>query len=134
MSRKLVHKDLSFLITGICFRVHNALGRYCRERQYADLLEKEFIDHRLKFRREVDLSSFTDRAPKGNRVDFLIDEKVVLELKAKPFISKEDYYQTQRYLQGSGLELALIVNFRNKFLKPKRILNIRLYSDHSDDH
>lgn len=134
MRRKLVHKDLSFLITGICFRVHNVLGRYCRERQYADLLEKEFIGNRLKFRREVDLSSFTDRAPKGNRVDFLIDEKVVIELKAKPFISKEDYYQTQRYLQGSGLELALIVNFRNKFLKPKRILNVRLYSDHSDDH
>ena len=67
----------------------------------------------------------------GNIVDFLIENKIILELKAKRLITKEDYFQMQRYLQASGLEIGLIVNFRDSHIKPKRVLNTKLYSVHS---
>jgi len=60
----------------------------------------------------------------GNRVDFLIDDKIILEVKAKRFLLKEDYYQLQRYLQSCDKKLGLLVNFRNRYLKPKRIVRI----------
>ncbi len=50
----------------------------------------------------------------------LIEKK----LKAKRLITKEDYYQTQRYLQESRIDLALLINFRNKYIKPIRIVRI----------
>jgi GxxExxY protein len=60
----------------------------------------------------------------GNIVDGIVEEKVLLEFKAKRILTKEDYYQTQRYLQETRLKLAILVNFRDKYIKPKRIVRI----------
>jgi len=60
----------------------------------------------------------------GNIVDFLVDNKIILELKVRPFILKEDFYQTQRYLQASNIKLGLLINFRNRYLKPIRVIRI----------
>jgi len=60
----------------------------------------------------------------GNRIDFLVDEKIILEIKAKKFVLKEDYYQIQRYLQAFNKKLGLLINFRNRYLKPIRIIRI----------
>jgi GxxExxY protein len=131
--RKLIHQELSYKVNGLCFRVQNKLGRFCRERQYADLLEKELQNESVSYQREFEISNMNNNSPKGNKADFIIDNKIILELKAKRFTTKDDYYQIQRYLRGSGLEIGLIINFRNSYLKPKRILNTHLYnSDHSD--
>ena len=65
---------------------------------------------------------------KGNIVDFLIDNKILVDFKAKIFLNKEDYYQMQRYLESSNLKLGLLVNFRNNYLKPKRIINFKNHS------
>jgi len=54
----------------------------------------------------------------------LIDDKIIIELKTKSITSKEDYYQIQRYLQASEMKLGLLVNFRNRYLKPLRIVKI----------
>ena len=59
----------------------------------------------------------------GNKVDFCVEDMVLVDLKAKPFIKKNDYYQMRRYLHAAGLKLGLIINFRNSILKPRRILN-----------
>ena len=64
----------------------------------------------------------------------------LIDFKCKPFITREDYYQMRRYLETIRRELGLIVNFRNKYLKPKRVLNTKIYhskhpnnySEHSD--
>ena len=49
---------------------------------------------------------------------------MVLELKAKKVITKDDYYQIQRYLQMLNIKLGLLVNFRNRYLKPIRVVRI----------
>ena len=115
---KLIYPELSYIITGVCFAVHNELERYCREKQYSDLLETKFNEIRLPYEREFSINKT------GNIVDFLIKDKIVIEVKAKQLILKEDFYQAQRYLQSSGKKLALLVNFRNRYLKPIRIVRI----------
>jgi hypothetical protein len=45
-------------------------------------------------------------------------------MKTKRFLTKEDYFQTQRYLQESQLLLGILVNFRNKYIKPSRVLKV----------
>lgn len=114
----LIYKELSYKINGILFVVQNELTRYCREKQYGDLLEKKFEENGVEYRREVRVGNT------GNIVDFIVENKLVLELKAKPFLTKDDYYQIQRYLQVLGIKLGILVNFRSKYIKPIRIIRI----------
>lgn len=120
----IIYKELSYKINGLLFEVHNKLGRFCREKQYGDAFEKLLITEDIKFEREKPIPLEMIDNQGTNKVDFIVDNKIVLEFKAKPFILKEDYYQTQRYLQAGGHRLGFIVNFRNKYLKPIRIIRI----------
>ena len=120
---QIINPELSFRITGLCFKVHNDLGRFCSERQYADGLERKLIEVGLVYRREYELSNLPDVERKGNRVDFIIANTIILDVKAKKFVTKEDYYQMLRYLQAANKELGLIVNFRSTYLKPQRVIN-----------
>jgi GxxExxY protein len=112
----LLYEDLTYEIRGILFEVHRELGRFAKEKQYADLLEKKFIERKIKYKRELIV------ADSGNIIDFLIEDKVLLEIKAKPFLLKIDYYQLQRYLQSMQIKLGLLVNFRPVYLNPQRVL------------
>lgn len=121
---KLVYSKLSYALNGILFAVHNELGRFQNEKQYADAIEGRLQQSNISYEREKVLpKSFAGEQDGRNKVDFLIEEKLVLEIKAKRMLEKPDYYQTKRYLVALGKKLALLVNFRDKFLKPKRVLN-----------
>jgi len=118
VENKIIYSSESYVITGIFFSVHNEIGRYGREKQYCDLLERKFREEDIPYRREAKIGD------SGNIADFIVDNKIVIEVKAKDIIDKEEYFQTQRYLQASGLKLALLVNFRNRYLKPIRVVKI----------
>lgn len=112
----LLFEDLTYDIRGILFEVHRELGRFAKEKQYADLLEKKLIERKIKYSRELRISD------SGNVIDFLIEDKIILEIKSKPFLLKVDYYQLQRYLQSAQIKLGLLVNFRPIYLNPQRVL------------
>jgi GxxExxY protein len=100
------------------------LGRYRNEKQYCDKFESILKEEWINYQREYNLPpSFNGENKNRNRLDFLIDDKIIIDFKTKDFITKEDYYQMQRYLNSAKLKLGIIVNFRSKYLKPKRILN-----------
>lgn len=115
----LIYPKLSYKIVGICFDVHNELGRYSREKQYGNLIEKQLRKSGIKYERELGVGD------SNNIVDFIIEDKIVLELKTKSMIIKKDYFQIQRYLHATGIKLGILVNFRNKYLRPKRIIKIK---------
>lgn len=117
-NNKLIHPELSYLITGICFEVHNQTGRYAREKQYCNALENKFRALAIPYKRELIVGQT------GNRLDFLIDDKIIIEVKAKRIITREDYYQIERYLQILNKPLGLIINFQNRYLKPYRVIRI----------
>ena len=121
MGQKLIYPELSYRINGILFEVHNELGRYCKEKQYRDCLEQKLKNNGLRFEREKKLP--INKEVGGNQVDFCVENKILLDCKAKNFLTKEDFYQMLRYLKAAKMKLGFIVNFRNKYLKPKRILN-----------
>ena len=110
--------ELSYTINGVCFSVHNEVGPYAKEKQYADVVESKLRETGICFVREFRIGNT------GNVVDFLIDDKIILELKAKRLLTKDDYYQVQRYLQETNIKLGLLVNFRNKYIRPARIIRI----------
>jgi len=114
----LIYPRLSYVIVGICFEIHNSLGRYAREKQYCDKIEEKMKELNICYKREFTVPNT------GNRIDFLIDNKIILEAKTKRVITREDYFQLQRYLQCLDIRLGLLVNFRNQYIKPKRIVKI----------
>ncbi len=121
---KVLHPELSYKIVGILFDVHNNLGRFRNEQQYSDAIELELKKLNIPYKREYRLhKSFEGEQDNRNVVDFIIDNKIVIEVKAKRALLKEDYFQIKRYLTSSNYELGLLVNFRAKYLAPKRILN-----------
>lgn len=125
---KLIHENLTYKINGLCFKVHREMGRFRSERQYCDKLEILFKEEKINFKREYELVKLSDVNSLGNRVDFLIDNLIILDVKAKKFITKDDYFQMLRYLETADLQLGIIINFRNTYLKPKRIINSKFKS------
>ena len=81
-------------------------------------------ENNINFEREkrISLGSSNGEITK-NWVDFIIDNKIVIEVKAKRFITRDDYLQTLRYLHFLNLPLGLLINFQQRFLKPKRVIN-----------
>ncbi|MFH1161902.1 MAG: GxxExxY protein [Candidatus Jorgensenbacteria bacterium] len=117
-TNKIIYPELSYALTGVSFSVHNQLGRFSRERQYGDAVEAKLKELKIPYEREYNVKG------SGNIIDFLVDSKIVMELKAKPVVSRDDYYQVQRYLQTLNLKLGIIVNFQNRYIKPTRVVRI----------
>ncbi len=70
----------------------------------------------MPYRRELSLSGT------GNRIDFVVFDKILIEIKAKPFLNKDDFAQVQRYLKVMDLKLGLLINFWARSALPHRIL------------
>lgn len=117
-NEKVLYPELSYSITGILFSVHNEIGEYAREKQYTDLIEKKLIESKIDYRREASIGK------SGNILDFIINNEIILELKSTPHIPREYFRQIQNYLQQTGLDLGLLINFRNKYIKPHRVIRI----------
>lgn len=127
---KIIYGDLCYRLYGLLYYIHNELGRYCSEKQYADAFEIVLKENKINYIREAELKiDFEKHNIKRNRVDFIVFDKILIDFKAKPIITKEDFFQAQRYLKSSKLKLLLIVNFREKYIRPKRVLNAQAKVD-----
>ena len=124
---ELIYPELSYKIVGILFQVHTNLGGKYQEKYYQRAVEIGLKENNLAYKREIAL----DLSYKGVKIgkyilDFLIEEKVVLELKATPGFIREDFKQVSAYLKAMDLKLGIIANFRGNKLSYKRILNSKV--------
>ncbi|HTK33108.1 MAG TPA: GxxExxY protein [Candidatus Paceibacterota bacterium] len=123
-NKTIIYRELSYKIYGLCYKTHNILGRFRNEKSYADYIESLIKDNGLLYQRERPLpKTFSEEKARRNIPDFIIENKIILDLKAKQFITKEDYYQMKRYLVASNMKLGIIANFRQIRIYPKRIVN-----------
>lgn len=133
INKDIVYPELSFKINGILFGVRKSLGRYKNEKQYCDAIEDELKKNKIDYEREkILLESFDGKQKGRNKVDFLIENKLILEIKSKSFITKEDYYQIRRYLDCLNKKLCILANMRRYYVNPKRILNSGVSHDSQD--
>jgi len=120
----LIYKELSFKVVGLLYAIHNELGRYCNEKQYGDKLEELLKANGIKYHRELTLpSSFSSEMKGRNKIDFIVEDQIILEFKNKRRLERSDYYQLQRYLRAADKKLGMLINFHQQNLMPKRIIN-----------
>jgi len=119
----LLYGDLTYKIRGAVFKVKKELGSGHKEVIYQKALEEEFKKIGLNFEREKSIDIFyNDKKIGVYRPDFIVDNKVILELKALPFIGKNEERQSWTYLKGSNHKLLLLINFSPLDVQIKRIV------------
>ena len=121
----LIYKDEAYELTGICMEVHNELGPGLLEIIYKEAIEWELDDRMIQYQREKEYPVYYKKhlLRKKFNADFVVYDKIILEVKSKESISNEDIAQTINYLKLSGCRLGLIVNFGRSKLEIKRLVN-----------
>ena len=124
---KLSENEISEKVIGAAIEVHRELGPGLLESVYEAALFYELIDQGLHVQRQVPIETVYKgrNLQVGFRIDLLIEDRVILELKAVDSIKNVHLAQTLTYLRLSQLKLALILNFNVKVMKSgiKRVVN-----------
>lgn len=119
----LLYGDITYKIRGAIFSVYNELGYGHKEQVYQKALEKELKERNIPFEKEANLNVKYKNEKVGNyRPDFVIEEKVILELKAVELLPKTFETQLLHYLKTTNFNLGLLVNFGSPKLQIKRII------------
>lgn len=121
---ELIYKDLSYEIMGCAFTVFKELGFGYREKYYQRALAEELRKAKIKFEKELAVKLFYDGKVIGKYIiDFLIEDKIILEIKiAKEFYTK-DIKQILSYLKAKKLRLGILIIVTKDGMKFKRIAN-----------
>ncbi|MEJ5106005.1 GxxExxY protein [Chryseobacterium sp. MYb328] len=122
--KDLVYKQESYAIIGICMEVHNSLGSGFSEIVYKDALEYEMNYAGIIYEREKEYAVHYKGTvlPHKFYADFVIFDKIILEIKGTSDIADEHIAQAINYLKVSENKLALVVNFGEVKLNYKRIV------------
>jgi len=127
MTKRLVkdflYEQESYKIRGACFDVYKAFGGAFKEKAIDRALTKALEKHGLK----VDNQKHIDIYFEGEKIGIYVPDKIVnncilLEIKVKPFLTKQDINQFWKYLKGSEYKLGFLINFSPTRLEIKRIV------------
>lgn len=118
------YSDITEKILRAAMNVHSALGNGFQEVIYQRALEVEFKLLNIEFAREVSMPIFYKNVEVGERrVDFLISNKISVELKALIQLENVHLAQGKNYLEAYNLEIGLLINFGGNSLEWKRLYN-----------
>ncbi|HVF69816.1 MAG TPA: GxxExxY protein [Xanthomonadales bacterium] len=121
MATDLLFGDLTYKLRSAIFKVYNTLGFGHKEVVYCRALAIEFLKEGIKFKPEQAIDVLYDNQKIGiYRPDFVIDSKILLEIKALPFMGKDPETQMIYYLKGTNYRLGLLVNFGSNKLDIRR--------------
>lgn len=111
---------------GLFYKIHNELGPSYKEKHYQRAIELKFKKNEIKYAREKAIKlPFEDGSLGKFYADFIVENKIIIEVKKSRFITQEDTKQLYRYLKATGLKLGIVVNFgRQDKLQYKRIINL----------
>lgn len=123
MKENYIYSDLTYKIIGALYAVHQELGPVHKEVIYHKALAIELADRDIRYAEEKGI----DVKYKGKKIgvyrpDFIIDDKVIVEIKSVPMITKAMQGQVYHYVKGTKYKLVLLANFGSKSLGIKRLI------------
>jgi len=121
----LLYPELSYQIVGVLFTVSNEMGYGYQEKYYQRATRDKLAELGLKFREQVPAKIIFQ----GNKIgvyflDFVIEDKIALEIKRRDKFSRSDVDQLYAYLKTTGLKLGILATFTRRGLEFKRIVNL----------
>lgn len=121
---ELIYPKLSYKIIGALFSVYNSLGAGYTEKYYQRAVAEALKKEGIKFSREIPVKLQFDGATIGHHhIDFLIEDKIVLELKRTRRLLPKDFKQVLMYLKSTNKRLGILANIGREELEYKRIVN-----------
>lgn len=121
---ELIYKELSYKICGLAFRIDNEIGYGHQEKVYGDALEELLKIEKIAYKREVYVPiKINEKLLAKKYYDFLIDDKIIVELKIATHKYRDVCRQVFDYLKNSNLNLGIIIRFTRDGVKIKRIPN-----------
>jgi len=121
-----LYKDITYEIRGACFEVWKSFGGAFKESVIQNALAKALKQRGLSLESQKRIALYFADEKVGTYVpDFIVNDAVLIELKVKPFLTKEDEKQFWRYLKGSQYRLGLLINFGSEKLEIRR----RIYDE-----
>ena len=119
------HEELTHKIIGCAMKVHSTLGNGFQEVIYQRALAIEMEKQGLDFQREMEMSIYYEGYDIGTRrVDFFVEENIMVELKALIKLEEVHLAQAMNYCQAYNLPIGLLINFGAKSLEFKRVYNV----------
>ncbi|MGB7062574.1 MAG: GxxExxY protein [Candidatus Zixiibacteriota bacterium] len=123
MTEQIPHQDLTYEIIGAAMEVHSQVGPGYKEEIYQKALEIELRNRKLEFEPQKTVEvKFKGEMIGLQILDFLVDGKVVVEIKSLSHLDSTHEAQLISYLKATGSEVGLLINFGAKKLEYKRIL------------
>ena len=116
------YDDLIYRVIGCCVAVHKELGPGFLENVYHRALEIELAAQGIPFASEVEIElTYRDKPIVIHRLDLLVADMLIVELKTVETLHKKHYAQVRSYLKATGKPIGLLVNFSDYQLDPRRV-------------
>lgn len=123
--KDLLYPELSYQIVGCAYDVFNEIGFGHPEKFYQRAFAEALKNKKLSFTEQLYFPiKFNEKIVGKMYFDFLVEEKVIIELKKNASFSKQNIDQVNQYLKTTGLQLAILVNFSPTGVICKRMVNI----------
>ena len=123
---EILFKELSYSVVGAAMEVHRTLGAGFLEAVYQAALAYELILRNIPFEQQVHLPVYYKGELVGEYIaDFVIDGKIILEIKAVTEIHDAYRAQAINYLAATGFQLAILLNFGRPKLQQERLVRFK---------
>jgi GxxExxY protein len=122
----LIYKDECYKIIGLIFEIFNGVGYGYKEKFYQNAVANSFTENKITFKKELKARvNFKGKEIGYYYFDFLVFNKIIIELKRKNYFSKKDIDQLYSYLKAMNLKLGILIYFTKNGIKYKRIVNLK---------
>ncbi|HCC22991.1 TPA: hypothetical protein DF272_02320 [Candidatus Falkowbacteria bacterium] len=120
-----IQDPLSKIVIGICYEIFNSIGPGVREKYYEDAVEHKFKKRGVIYQRQLKVDIKLDGEKIGfRRLDFLVEKRLVVELKIGNYLSQAEFNQVKEYLKINNLKLGLIILFTTHGVRVRRVVNL----------
>ena len=124
VGNQVVYPELSFTIMEIAFEIHNTIGPGFSENIYEEAFTYELTNRQIPFEQQRPIHVFYKQLCVGSyKLDLLVDQKIIIELKAVNALNDLFKQQVHSYLKATGLRLGLLINFGSRRLEYLRIVH-----------